>query len=85
MVYEHREDTVGGGGSRQCQIHTHTQSVLRDTQDGWSHGQGSDAMLTDVSVAPPLIKLVCCEHREDTVGGAGSRQWQTHTHTQFPP
>ena len=52
MVYEHREDTVGGGGSRICQIHTHTQSVLRDTQDGWSHGQGSDAILTDVSVAP---------------------------------
>ena len=24
MVQEHREDAVRGGGSRQCQIHTHT-------------------------------------------------------------
>ena len=32
--------------------HTHTQSVLRDTQDGWSLGQGSDAILTLVTVAP---------------------------------
>ena len=54
MVHEHREDAVGGGGSRQCQIHTHTytQSVPRDTQDGWSLGQGSDAILTQLSVAP---------------------------------
>ena len=32
--------------------HTYTQSVLRDTQDGWSLKQGSDAILTHVIVAP---------------------------------
>ena len=56
MCYEHREDTEGGGGSRQWQIHTHThtytQSVPHDTQAGWSLKQGSDAILTHVSVAP---------------------------------
>ena len=60
---------------------THTQSVPRDTKDGWSLWQGSDAILTHVSVAPPLIKLMGYEHREDAVGGEGSRQWQTHTNT----
>ena len=30
---------------------------------------------------PPLIKLVGYEHREDAVGGGGSGQWQTHTHS----
>ena len=47
MSYEHQEDAVGGGGSRQWQTHTHsrnhththTNSVPRDTQDGWSLGQ----------------------------------------------
>ena len=43
--------------------HTHTQSVLRDTQDGWSLGQGSDAILTLISVVLPLTKLMCYEHR----------------------
>ena len=32
MGSERREDAVGGGGSRQCQTHTH--SVPRDTQGG---------------------------------------------------
>ena len=38
MGYELREDAVGGEGSRQWQTHTctHTYSVLRDTQGGWS-------------------------------------------------
>ena len=83
MGYEHREDTVGGGGSMQCQTHTckRTHSVPRDTQGGWNLGQGSDAILTHVSVAAPLIKLMCNEHREYVVGGGGSRQYQTHTHT----
>ena len=46
MGYEHWEDAVGGGGSRQWQTHTHTRthSVPRDTQGGWSLGQGSDAI-----------------------------------------
>ena len=44
MGYEHREDAVGGGESKQCQIHTHTQSIHRDTQDGWSLGQRSEAI-----------------------------------------
>ena len=29
----------------------------------------------------PLLKLVGYEHREGAVGGGGSRQWRTHTHT----
>ena len=55
--YEHREDAVGGGGSMQCQTHTHkcTHRVPRDTQGGCNLGQGSDAILTHVSVAAPLI------------------------------
>ena len=53
LGYEHREYIVGGGGSRQFQTHTHTDSVLRDTQGGWNLGQGSDATLTNVGVAPP--------------------------------
>ena len=36
---EHREGAVGGGGCKKWQKHTH--SVTRDTQDGWSFGQGS--------------------------------------------
>ena len=28
---------------------------------------------------PPLFKVMGSEHREDAVGGGGSRQWQTHT------
>ena len=41
MGYEHREDAVCVGGSKQCQTHTqtHTHSVHRDTQDGLSLGQ----------------------------------------------
>ena len=51
--------------------HTHTHSVTRDTQDGWSLVQGSDAGLTHVSVAHPLLKLTGNEHREHAVGGGG--------------
>ena len=29
----------------------------------------------------PLIKIICQEHREDAIGGGGSRQWQSHTNT----
>ena len=54
MGNEHREDAVGGGESIQCQTHTHkrTHSDTRDTQDGWSLGQGPDVILTHVGVAP---------------------------------
>ena len=70
---------VGGAGN--CKhTHTHTHSVPCDTQDDWSLWQGSTAILTQVSVALPLIKLLGYEHREDEVGGGGSKQWQTHTH-----
>ena len=67
---------MGGRGRRQwhTHTHTHTHSVPRETQDGWSLGQGSDLILTNVSVAPPLIKFVGNEHQEDAVGGGGSRQ-----------
>ena len=33
---------------------------------------------------PPLLKLMFYEHREDAVGGGGSRQWQTHIQTVSP-
>ena len=69
-----------GGACNAKQTHTHTHSVPRDTQGGYSLGQGTDAILTHVSVAPLLIKLMGYEHREDEVGGGGSRQCQTHTH-----
>ena len=85
MGYEHREDAVGSGGSMQCQTHTHkrTHSVPRDTQGGWNLRQGSDAILTHVSVAAPLIKLMGNDHQLDTVGSGGTRQ--VPTHTQCPP
>ena len=40
MGYEHREDAVQGGRNRRCQTHiqTHTHSVPRDTEGGWSFG-----------------------------------------------
>ena len=85
--YEHREDAVGGGGSRQCQTHTHTHTHTVspcDTQDGWSLGQGSVAILTHERVARPLSKLKGYEHREDAVGGGGAgngKHTHTHTHT----
>ena len=78
-----------GGGSRQCQTHTHTQCP-RDTQGGWSLGQGSDTILTNVGMAPPLIKSVGYEHREDAVGvreqamSNTNTRTHTHTHTQCP-
>ena len=61
--------------------HTHkrTHSVLRDTQGGWNVGQGSDAILTHVSVAAPLIKLMGNDHRLDTVESGETRQGTTHT------
>ena len=61
MSNEHREDAVGGRGSRQgkhTHTHTHTHSVPGHTGDGWSLGQGSDTILTYVGVAPPQIKLM---------------------------
>ena len=70
-------------GSRKWQTHTHTHTQCRShTQDGSSLGQDSDAILTHASVAHPLIKLSGYDHREDTVGGGGSRQWQPHTNTR---
>ena len=53
MCYEHREDAVGGGESKQWQIQTrtHNQSVRRYTQDEWSLGQRTEAILTYVGVA----------------------------------
>ena len=78
---------MGGGGNRQCQTntHRHTHSVLCGTHDGWSLGQGSDTILTHVSVALQLIKLMGYEHREDAVGGGGAcngKHIHIHTHTQ---
>ena len=69
---------VGGAGNGK---YTHTHSVPRDTQAGWSLGQGWDAIFMHVRVADPLIKLIGNEHREEAVGAGGRRQWQTQTHT----
>ena len=82
MGYEHREDAVGGGGSMQCQTHTHkrTHSVPRDTQGGGNLGQGSEPILTHVSVALPLIKLKGSELL-DAQWGAESAGSVKHTHT----
>ena len=68
---------VGGAGNVK-----HTHSVPRDTQGGWSLGKGSDAILTHVSLARPLFKLIGCDHRKDSVrgGGAGNGK-HTHTHS----
>ena len=43
---------AGNGKHTQTHTHTYTNSVPRDTQGGWSLGQGSNATLTNVSVAP---------------------------------
>ena len=48
---QHREDAVGVWGAGNVK-HTHTHNVPRDTQGGWSLGQGSDAISTHVGVAP---------------------------------
>ena len=73
MGNEHQEDAMRGGGSKQCQIHTHThtvsfvihrvvepRSMIRSNHDTCRHGL-------------PLIKLMGYEHREDAVGGGGSK------------
>ena len=73
---------VGGAGSgKHTHTHTHTHSVPRDTQGGWRLGQGLDSILANAGVAGTLIKLMGCEHREDAMGGGGSRKWCTHTLT----
>ena len=85
MGYEHREDALRGrvaGKGKHTHKHTHTHSVRRDTQGGWSHGQGSDTILTHVGMATPLIKLMGYEHREDAERGEGAcNSKNTHTHT----
>ena len=81
MGYEHREDSLAVGGSRQSQTHTHTHSVPHDTQGGWSLGQGSDAILTHVGMALPLIKLMGYEHRAVAVGVRKQAMANTHKHT----
>ena len=86
MGYEQRRKQWGSGEKAMAHTHTHTHththSVPRETQNGWSLGQGSDVILTNVSVAPPLIKLVGYEHREyAVVGGGAGYGIHTHTHT----
>ena len=49
--------------------HTHTHSVPSDTQDGWILGQWSEAIMTHVGMAPPIIKLMGYEHRQDAGWG----------------
>ena len=82
----------GVGGEGKANILTHTHSVPGHRGDGWNIGQGSDTILTYVGVAPPQIKSMGYDHRENVVGGGGastSKHTQTHTHihthTQCPP
>ena len=63
--------------------HTYTHTVSHDTQGGWSPTKGSDAILTHVSFALPLIKLMGYEHREDEVGVGGAGNGK-HIHTHSP-
>ena len=65
--------------------YTHKHSVRCDKQYGWSLAQEWDAIMTHVSVARPLFKLMGYEHRKDAAGSGGSRQWQTHKHTHSVP
>ena len=84
MGHEDREDALGVGGAGKGEhTHIYTHSVPRDAQSVWSLGEGTDAILTQVRVACPLIKILGYEHREDTVGGA--RNGKHNTHTQCPP
>ena len=70
-----------GGADNGKHTHTHIHSVPRDTQGGWSLGQGSDTILTHVCVARPLTKLIGYVHRENAVWGWRNKQLQTHTNT----
>ena len=86
--YEHRRTQWGV----QEMSNTHTHSVPRDTQGGWSLGQGSETILLNVGVAPPLIKFLAYEHREDALGGEGAGNGKhtlthpyTHTNTHSVP
>ena len=73
---------MGSGGAGKANTHTQTHSVPRHTQYGWSLGQGSDTILTHIGVAPPQIKLMGYEHREDALeGGVAGKGKHTHTHT----
>ena len=67
-----------GGANNGKYTHTNTQSVHRDTQDGWSL-VNDRTQLDTCKRGPLLIKPMGYELREDSVGGEGSRQWQTHT------
>ena len=87
MGYEHREDAVGGAGNVK-HTYTHTHSVPRDTQGGWSLMRGWDSILKRVSVAPPLIKLMGNEHLEYAEcvwGSENGKHKNTHTHTHSFP
>ena len=89
MDYQHREDAVGvvEQAMANTHAHTHTHSVPRDTHCRWSLGRETNAILTLVGVAWPLIELMGYELREDEVGvgGAGNgKHTRTHTHTQCP-
>ena len=77
---------MGSRESSQWQTHTHTDSVARDTQVGWSLGQGSDAILTHVCVARQLFKLRAMNiaRTQWLVGGACNGK-HTHTNTHTHP
>ena len=59
---------------------TYTQTDPRTSQGGWSTVKGSDAILTHVGLALPLIKLVGFEQREDAAGVGEQAMAKTCTH-----
>ena len=72
------------GGMANTHTQTHTHSVPRDKQGGWSLGRESDAILTHEGMAYPLTKRLGNEHREDVVGVGEQAMANTHSHTQCP-
>ena len=64
--------------------HTHTHSAPRCTQGGWILGQGSNAILTHVGVAYPLIRLGAMNIIR-TQWGRGEAVANTHTRTHTVP
>ena len=86
MSNEHREDAVGGGGSRQGK-HTHTHTQCPWSYRGWMEPRARIGHNLDICRrGPPQIKLMGYQHRENAVGGGGagnSKHTQTQTHTHI--
>ena len=71
---------AGNGKHTQTHTHTHTNSVPRDTQGGWSLGQGSNATLTHVSVALHSLNQWAMKIGRTQWGVGDQAMANTHTH-----